>query len=89
MINPLQSALSSALAGIRGATQEQAAAAQKVERATLATPDSTGGAAAESMASPELYEAVTQQLQARTRFSASLEVLRSADRMLAETIRTL
>lgn len=88
MINPLQSALSSALAGIRGATQEQAAAAQKIERATLATPDSANGSA-ESMASPELYAAVTEQLQARTRFSASLEVLKTADRMLAETIRTL
>lgn len=89
MINPLQSALSSALSGVRTATQESGAAAEMVVRATLASPDTTAGSESESMAPPELYAAVTQQLQTRGKFMASLDMLKTADRMLAETVRTL
>lgn len=87
MIDSVQSALNSALNGVRGATREHDAAAGTTARASLTLPDDT--ASAESMASPEIYAAVTQQLQSRGKFLASLEMLKTADRMLAETVRTL
>ncbi len=92
MVNPLQSALNAALAGVRGGTADAAAAARKTERSTLgasASGNESAAGAEESSASPELYAAVTQQLQARGRFSASLSMLKQADQMMAETIRLL
>ena len=41
------------------------------------------------MAPPEIYAAVSQQLQSRGKLMASLEMLKTADRMLTETVRTL
>ena len=90
MINPLQSAINAAIAGARGATREQGAAAAATERASYASPDqAAAGASSESMAPPEIYAAVSQQLQSRGKLMASLDMLKTADRMLTETVRTL
>jgi hypothetical protein len=91
MVNPLQSALSAALGGVRTATRDAANAAVQTQRATLSDPSAAGGSpdSLESSAPPELYAAVTQTLQARGRFSVSLAALKTADEMLAETVRLL
>lgn len=92
-ITPLQSALSSALSGLRRATADNDKAAADVTQAFLSPSPSAYGAAGQgsvqSQASPDLYAAVATRVESRQRFTASLTVLRTADQMLAETTRLL
>lgn len=91
-ISPLQNALNAALNGIRSGTGAADKAAAQTVRSTIAGLAGDAGAATggtENQASPELYSAVTGQIEARQRFSAGLTALRTADQMLQETVRLL
>lgn len=92
MLSPLGRSIQSALRGLASATADAGRAADATVDATLRDPTAEAAArrqpgATDRQPGPDLAGAVVATAEAQHRFSLSLQVLRTADRTLQETLR--